>query len=156
MNSDSFLVPIYFLTPVLLLILGFISGKAAEHFHFARLKIKEEELSSIMMCNMKTIPTNWKLDRAFLVSGSVVIANDYFKTFAATLRNLVGGRMRSYEALLERGRREAIVRMLEEARNGSANAVWNVRLATSPIQAEQTGRSSGIELLAFGTALRAS
>jgi uncharacterized protein YbjQ (UPF0145 family) len=124
--------------------------------HLARLKSKEREFSSILICNLNTIPANWKLDQAFLVTGSVVIANDYFKAFAATLRNLLGGRMRSYETLLERGRREAVIRMLGEARNGSANAVWNVRFAAAAIQGEQQGRGGGIELVAYGTALRAS
>jgi len=156
MSGDDVETFLIFLSPVVLLILGFVSGKLAERFHFARLNSKEKELAPIMLCNLKTIPSNWNLDQAFLVSGSVVIANDYFKSFAASLRNLIGGRMRSYETLLERGRREAIVRMLEEARNGSANAVWNVRFVTTSLQNEQRRRSGGIELVAYGTALRAS
>ena len=107
-----------------------------------------------MVCDLNTVPMNWTPSRAWLVSGSVVIANDYFKSFVASMRNLFGGRMRSFETLLERGRREAIVRMLEEAQAGAANAVWNIRVETSTIQGKRQKRAGGIELIAYGTALR--
>jgi len=49
------------------------------------------------------------------VSGNVVIAMDYFKKIIANLKSLVGGSLDSYETMLERARREAIVRMLKQA-----------------------------------------
>jgi uncharacterized protein YbjQ (UPF0145 family) len=53
------------------------------------------------------------------VSGSVVVSVDYFKRFLAGLRTLVGGRVTSYETLLDRARREAILRC-KETRAGAA------------------------------------
>jgi len=63
--------------------------------------------------------------------------------------------VRGYEALVERSRREAIVRMLREAQAAGANVIWNVRLETATIQGKQQGKSGGIEVLAYGTAMRA-
>jgi uncharacterized protein YbjQ (UPF0145 family) len=139
--------------PLVLLLLGLVIGNTAERRHFARLQHKENELSNIAVSDLNTIPENWSVTQSFLVTGAVVIANDYFKTFVSSIRNLFGGRMRAYEALVERGRREAIVRMLEEARRHSANAVWNVRIETSTMQGKSANRAGGIELVAYGTAL---
>ena len=77
---------------------------------------------------------------------------DSFKKFVAGLRDLVGGRVSSYESLLERARREALLRMKAEARALGAQSVWNVRLETSSITKGGKGVSA-VEVLAYGTAL---
>ncbi len=140
--------------PLSLLILGYTIGRQREKKHLQELELKEKRFSHIMVSDIKRIPTNWKVYEATLVTGSVVIATDYFKVFAGQLRNLFGGNVRSYETLLERGRREAIIRMLEEAQKKSANAVWNVRIETMTTQGKT--QAGGIELLAYGTAMRIS
>ena len=90
-----------------------------------------------------------------LVVGSVVIAEDYFKRVAASLKSLVGGNLRSYETLLERGRREAVVRMKKEARRLGATQVVNVRFETASLSEDWSGRRPmfSAELIAYGTAL---
>jgi uncharacterized protein YbjQ (UPF0145 family) len=84
-----------------------------------------------------------------------VIAEDYFKRIAAGLRGLVGGRITVYESLLDRGRREAIVRMKQEARQLGATMILNVRLETASLSEERGGRASmfSAEFIAYGTAL---
>ena len=68
-----------------------------------------------------------------LVTGSAVISIDYFKRFLAILRNLFGGRVRSYESLVDRARREAILRMKDMAGERRADLIINFRLETSTI-----------------------
>ncbi|NJL18995.1 MAG: YbjQ family protein [Bdellovibrionaceae bacterium] len=104
--------------------------------------------------NLRTLPSNWTVSDPALVSGTAVISTDYFKTFVAGLRNLFGGNIRSLETLCERARRQAIVRMLEEARDRGANVVWNVRLETSTIGSAK-GQPGAVEVIAWGTAFRA-
>ena len=82
------------------------------------------------------------------VSGSVVIATDYYKRLAASLRNLVGGEVKALSPVLDRGRREARLRMVEEAMAAGATMVVNVRFETSTIT---LGAS---EIICYGTALR--
>lgn len=135
------------------LIAAWVIGSAVESSHFRRLAAREQALSGIMLSNLKRLPPNWRATDAAMVAGEAVIATDYFKVFAASLRNLFGGRVRSYETLVERARREAIVRMLEQARAAGANVVWNVRIETTTIQGKQRGKSGGVEVLAYGTAL---
>ena len=138
-----------------LLILGLVIGSTVESAHFRRLALREQALSHIAVSDLRRLPPNWQASEATLVTGEAVIATDYFKVFVASLRNLFGGRVRSYETLVERARREAIVRMVEQAQAAGANVVWNVRLETATIQGKQQGKSGGIEVLAYGTAIRA-
>jgi uncharacterized protein YbjQ (UPF0145 family) len=95
-----------------------------------------------------------QIERAELVDGSVVISVDYFKHFVASLKNFFGGALNSYESLLDRARREAILRMKEKAPN--SDMIINLKLETSSIGKE--GGSSGkgvltVEVLAYGTAI---
>ena len=74
---------------------------------------------------------------------------------AASLKSLVGGRLVAYESLLERGRREAIVRMKTEARQLGASVVVNVRLETASLSEDWSGSRPifSAEFIAYGTAL---
>jgi uncharacterized protein YbjQ (UPF0145 family) len=69
---------------------------------------------------------------------------------------LIGGRIKTYEPLLDRARREAILRMTEEARSQGYDAVFNVRLETSRLaNGRRDGKGiAGVEMLAFGTAVK--
>lgn len=142
---------IVFLT---LLLIGIIFGTMNERNHFKRLRKAEEELSHIKVFNTKTLPENLEKGGA-LVSGNVVIAVDYFKVVAAFLKMLFGGKLRSFESLLERARREAIIRMQREAEALGADAIYNARIEFSAI-GKQPQKIGGAELLAYGTAIRYS
>jgi len=143
------------LSTMSLLVLGLVIGSWIESAHFRSLAEREQSLTHILVSDLKRLPDNWRATDPVLVTGEVVIATDYFKVFVASLRNLFGGRVRSYETLVERARREAIVRMLQQVQTAGANAVWNVRIETSTIQGKQQGKSGGIEVLAYGTAIKA-
>ena len=88
-----------------------------------------------------------------LVAGNVVVSIDYFKQVAAGLRSLIGGRVSAYETLLERARREAILRMKEDAINKGADAVFNVKLETSSITKGRRQQIGCVEIYAYGTAI---
>ena len=144
----------YFGVPLALLILGLVVGGAVEASHLRRLDRQEHALSQIVVSDLRWLPPNWRASDGVLVTGEAVIATDYFKVFVANLRNLFGGRIRNYETLVARARREAIVRMLKQARAVGANVVWSVRIETATIQGKQQGKSGGVEVLAYGTAMR--
>ncbi len=144
---------------VVLLVFGFCIGGVVERAHFRRLEAREAALSDVLVTDLRSFPTQNVTESFGLVSGEVVIASDYFKTFAAALRKLVGGDLRTYESLMERARREALVRMKQEAKAAGANCVANVRLASSNIGSGGAGsrRRRGaamVEMYAYGTAVR--
>lgn len=143
---------------VLLLAVGLFFGRANERRHFRELAELERALSDIVVCNGKGAANDGTFRSGTLVVGSVVIAEDYFKRVAASLKSLVGGRLVAYESLLERGRREAIVRMKEEARRYGASVIVNVRLETASLSDDWSGRRPmfSAEFIAYGTALRTS
>jgi uncharacterized protein YbjQ (UPF0145 family) len=102
------------------------------------------------------MPEDWNASSSTMVTGSIVISLDYFKRVIAGLRGLVGGRIKTYEPLLERARREALLRMSESAHEQGYDAVFNVRLETSRLaNASRDGKgTAGVEMLAFGTAVK--
>jgi uncharacterized protein YbjQ (UPF0145 family) len=81
------------------------------------------------------------------VQGSTVRSKHAGKDIVAGFKNLIGGELKSYTALLNESRTEAIDRMVEQARAAGANAVVNVRFATSNIAA------GAAEVMAYGTAV---
>jgi len=78
---------------------------------------------------------------------------DFFKRFLSSLRNLIGGRVRAYETLLDRARREAILRMKEEAIAHGAHMIFNLKVETSSIHKGRRNAVGSVEVLAYGTAL---
>ena len=137
--------------PLVTLVGAYLIGSWQEKRHFERLEADEFELSGIMITDLKRFPDNWDVRASQLVAAEVVIANDKFKTWVAGWINLFGGRVMTYETLIERARREAIVRMRREAQQCGCNVVWNIRIETATIQA---GKTAGVEALAYGTAIR--
>jgi uncharacterized protein YbjQ (UPF0145 family) len=139
---------------VVLLSIGFFAGRANEKRHFREIVALEAKLRDILVFNERRPPAGQFASGA-LVVGSVVIAEDYFKRIAAGLRGIVGGRVTVYESLLDRGRREAIVRMKQEARSHGATMIFNVRFETSSLSEDRSGRAPmfSAEFIAYGTAL---
>ena len=136
-----------------LVTLGYFFGRRAEKKHFKNLVEREQQMNQLPAMASRMPPQDGKYDQV-LVSGSVVIANDYFKTFVAGLRNLFGGRLTTYESLLDRARREALLRMKEEADKLGADLVFNVKYETSNISGQSSKKPPIIEAHAYGTALK--
>jgi uncharacterized protein YbjQ (UPF0145 family) len=142
--------------PLLLLVVTYAIGSAVERRHFRSLRMREIRSRAMPVATILKVPPGWDVTGSALVTGSCVISLDYFKRFVAGLRLLFGGRVASYETLLDRARREALLRMKERAHEAGYRAVIGVRLETSQIA--PNGRSgqgtAGVEVLASGTALR--
>ena len=142
------------LIPVFLLAAGLLVGRGMELYHFRKLAEAEQRYRDMIVTNLKTIPPQFENTQPFLVMGSAVIATDYFKVFAAKLRTLFGGEMKSYVSLMERARRQAVVRMLEQAKTQGANVVWNIRYETTCTGGQHKKKPGGVEITAYGTALK--
>lgn len=136
---------------IVLLLVGIIIGGMNERAHFRRLDEQEAQLAHITVVNLRRVPDGPEF--AVLVSGNVVVAVDYFKKLMAKLRMIFGGELRSYQSLLIRARREAIIRMKREADALGANMIYNVRLEFSSI-GMQPNPIGGTEILAYGTAVK--
>ena len=140
--------------PVLALLLAYFVGDFLERRHFRSIRKRESDAIGFPVVTFDTMPDDWNVTTADLVNGSVVISLDYFKRVIAGLRGIIGGRVKTYEPLLERARREALLRMVESARSQGYDAVFNVRLETSRLANARGEGTAGVEMLAFGTAVK--
>ncbi|MEH6627667.1 MAG: YbjQ family protein [Motiliproteus sp.] len=102
----------------------------------------------MLISNIEVVPGKRVTQHLGLVQGSTVRAKHAGKDIMAGLKNIFGGELCAYTELLQESRTEAIERMTEQAQAIGANAVINVRFATSAIAA---GAS---EILAYGTAVQ--
>lgn len=140
---------------LVLVTVGYLVGSRVEKKHYASLAARERELLTLPTLSAETFFRDGRVKESFLVSGSVVISIDYFKRMLANLRNIFGGRVKSYETLVDRARREAILRMQEEARQRGAELVVNLKLETATIgrNANRKGNVGSVEAIAYGTAV---
>ena len=142
--------------PLLLLMIAYFIGSMVEKAHFRNIRKREDAVHGFPVVSFDTMPDDWHVSTSTMVTGSIVISLDYFKRVIAGLRGLIGGRIKTYEPLLERARREALLRMTESARKQGYDAVFNVRLETSRLaNSRRDGKgTAGVEMLAFGTAVK--
>jgi uncharacterized protein YbjQ (UPF0145 family) len=147
-------IAVQFIFTIIGLILGICFGIPREKAHLRELDRREAEQADFIVTDLRTMPGGFDAAGGELVMGQVVIGSDYLKTFLSKFRNFFGGEMKSFERMLFRARREAQLRMVEEARRRGAGAVINVRIETSRIgQAEQRGGNPMAEILCYGTAV---
>ena len=139
---------------VCLLLAGYVFGQMLEQSHYRSILKRESLLRNIPLIASKKLPDEFTPCTTSLVAGNVVISVDFFKKFVAGLRNLVGGRVTTYESLIDRARREALLRMREEAGKLGANYVFNVKMETSSISKGQRNTIGSVEVLAYGTAIK--
>ena len=138
---------------VTLLTVGYVVGQWLEKKHFKSIIEREERYRKLLTFNERFPPKQLKAVDVELVGGNVVISIDYFKRIAAGLRGLIGGRVTAYETLVERARREAILRMKESAHKKGASMIINVRLETASISKGRKQQIGSVEVYAYGTAI---
>lgn len=102
----------------------------------------------MILSNTESVPGKTIVEFYGVVSGNTVRAKHVGRDIMAGLKNLVGGELKGYTELLQESRQEATERMIEQARSMGANAVVNLRYATSSVA------QGAAELFAYGTAVR--
>ena len=144
-----------FMIPLSVFIIGALWGRRAERLHFEDLNRREKLYADFPIYNWRKVPEDFEVSASAFVSGAVVISEDAGKRLLARFRNVIGGNIKSYETLMDRGRREACLRMFEQAKASGANAILNVRYDTADLttQREKQAAPIGIEVLVFGTAV---
>ncbi len=135
-----------------LLAAGYFRGRVNERRHLADLDRRERELRHVLIFAGRYPPALDGPHDPVLVTGSVAIAGDFFRSFVAGLRKLVGGRFAGFETLVSRTRREAILRLKAQALAAGCTMVFNVRVETRQIQNGARGDGNAVEVLACGTA----
>ena len=137
---------------LVLLLIGYISGRILERNHFRAIANRENVLRNLITTNVKhPVGDLRNIREVRLVQGSVVISIDYYKRLLAGIRAIFGGNIRAYETLLERARREATLRLKESCPD--ATQIINLRIETSSIYKGKRQQVGSVEVLAYATAV---
>ena len=102
----------------------------------------------MILTNIEAVPGLVIVGMYGVVSGSTVRAKHIGKDIMAGIKNTFGGELKGYTDLLEESRKEATQRMIKQAEALGANAIINVKYATSAITV------GAAEVFAYGTAVK--
>ncbi|WDZ50528.1 heavy metal-binding domain-containing protein [Acinetobacter vivianii] len=131
---------------LILFAVGWGFGRHIEQKHLRELDEKERQFAHIRIDTNRFVQITAP---GQMISSNVVISHDYFKYVLASIRNFFGGRLVSYESVVERARREAVIRLKQEAHAMGAKQIMGVRLSTTEL-----GMQGGmVEVFAYGTAI---
>lgn len=102
----------------------------------------------MILTNIESVPGRNIVEHFGLVQGSTIRAKHIGRDIMASLKNIIGGELKGYTELLKESRKEATERMVKQAEQLGANAIVNIRYATSSVT------QGASELFAYGTAVR--
>ncbi len=132
--------------------ISYFIGNRIESNHIKDIVIREKKSIHLPYRNTG-LKDSFVDHEGFLVYGSVVVTHDAFKNFVMGLINIIGGRVTVYESLLERARREALLRLKEKALAQGAKELVNFRMQSAEIGYNQQN-SGSIEIFCYATALK--
>ena len=101
----------------------------------------------MLLINIDSIPGK-EFTVLGVVKGSVVQSKNFGKDFMAAINTLVGGEIQDYTEMLNQARAIAVKRMMDEAESMGADAVVNLRYASSSVM------QGCAEVIAYGTAVK--
>lgn len=140
--------------PLFLLFLGLTVGATVERRHFRDLERREQQYANFLVTQVRSFPAVESSPQTpTIVISEVVVATDYLKNFLAAIRKIFGGEVRSYETILVRARREALLRLIEQAQAAGFNALCNVRLETADIGGNAATTNQSKKMAVMGTIL---
>lgn len=101
----------------------------------------------MLLLNIDHIPGK-QVEALGIAKGSVVQSKNFGKDFMAGIKGLVGGEIAEYTDMLNQARQIAVKRMVEDAEAMGADAILNVRYASSSVM------QGAAEVIAYGTAVK--
>ncbi|MFZ1494822.1 MAG: YbjQ family protein [Candidatus Competibacter denitrificans] len=101
----------------------------------------------MLLSNLEMVPGRQIKEHLGIVQGSTVRSKHVGSDIMAGLKNVVGGELKAYTALLTEARQQATDRMVVQAQEIGANAVLNIRYTTTSVT------MGAAEILAYGTAV---
>lgn len=136
--------------PAALLAAGWFVGHVREQAHLRGLDERENAIRPHVAVFTLKQPAGIAAGAPapVLLTSEVVIASDYFKTWFSGLKNLFGGEMTLYTRLYMRARREALLRVMEQAREQGCHAICNVRYDSCDISSSAENQKQQMPMAA--------
>lgn len=148
---------VFYLISLLFLPVIWLWGGSVEKKHLEELAAREAQVKDILLSTLEEPEADVSVLPPKVVSGEAVISSDYFKSWLWGFRNFFGGESTTFSVLVERARREALLRMVEAAKREGYTAICNVRfdsvdLAGSATNANGQSRMIMATMTVSGTA----
>lgn len=139
------------ITAVVFLVISYFTGMWSEKRHNRSLEAREKDLGRLPVVSDADLEHLPVPERVEFVSGSIVLGADYFRHKLSQLVSLFGGNIAQLERLLVRARREAYLRMRQNA--GAADVIADLRYETTMISDNTSGKLPVVEVYVYGTAI---
>ena len=144
-----------FIIFIIILLLWLFFGKRAEKKHYASILEREERYKHIPILSDKDTRLLEGIEGVWvLCTWGTVVSIDAFKKLMATFVNIFWGKMKAYESLVDRARREVILKVKQKAQEAWYNTIINLRIETSSISKSAKSNVGSVEALAYATAIR--
>lgn len=130
---------------VILLLVGLIAGTITRRRHLDSLAERERDYADVAVSDLRSFVRGRPARLApRLVTSEVVLANDFLGTWLGALRQWFGGELLAYAELVERARREALLRLQERARTEGYTALANLRIESADLGGAEARRGARV------------
>jgi uncharacterized protein YbjQ (UPF0145 family) len=155
---------VYILGPILLsLLFPFLSwaiGRWYQDRLMSALLLNEKQQGNMLQSDQhlstQSLMTTMAAESSTLLHVSICVGPSMGQIFFMWFKSIFGGRLHSYDVVLDYGRREALLRLNQQAKNLGCSSVVNIRIETSTVSFAKNDKSntSSVEFLAFATGIR--
>lgn len=145
-----------FLIFIVIILLGLFFGKRTEKKHYTSILEREEKFKHIVILSDKDTRnmSNIQEDNSLMIAEATVVSIDAFKKLMASFVNIFWGKMKAYESLVDRARREAVLKVKQVAYENDYNALANLRIETSSITKNAKKTVGAVEALAYASGIK--
>jgi uncharacterized protein YbjQ (UPF0145 family) len=140
---------------ILLIIFAFCTGAVIEMRHYSNIISREKatlKYPTVSFGRKDALDPNRKVAAVRLVSACVVIAADNFKSFISSVKSFFGGRLSAYESVMDRARREAVLRLKDQSKD--CDIILNLKIESVNIAVGQKNPQPKATIIAYGTAIK--
>ena len=162
--SEGLLIVGWILIPILMIFLYPLTSWALGRWYqgrlLAALDVKEKQQGKMMqnesVLSTSSRMTNFSAPSSTLLHVSICVGPSTGQMFFMWIKSIFGGRLHSYDVILDHGRREVLQRLHEQAKSLDCSSMVNIRIETSTVSFAKSSdsKTSSVEFLAFATGLR--
>ena len=164
MAGGGAIILVYILGPILIsLLFPFLSWAVGRWYQdrlMSALLLNEKQqgimLQSDQHLSTQSLMTTMAAESSTLLHVSICVGPSMGQIFFMWFKSIFGGRLHSYDVVLDYGRREALLRLNQQAKNLGCSSMVNIRIETSTVSFAKNskGNTSSVEFLAFATGIR--
>ncbi len=159
-SVSTVIIVLSFALPLLLPFLSWAAGRWYQNRLMAALMLDEANqgkmLQSGQHLSTQSPMTTMAAQSSTLLHVSICVGPSMGQIFFMWFKSLFGGQLRSYDVVLDYGRREVLLRLNQQAKALQCSSMVNIRIETSTVSFAKNNqnKTSSVEFLAFATGIR--